>query len=66
MKAVLIYDNGEQYAPDITIQAFDSKSELIKFINDKNIGKAVIAAYEYYDEIKIQPVETVTKWEIVD
>ena len=65
MKAVLIYDAGEPYASEITVEEFESKDDLIKFINDKNIGKEFIAAYEYRNEIKIKPIETVTKWSIV-
>ena len=64
MKAVLIYDDGEKYEPCILIREFNSENEMIDFINEKKIGDSIMAAYEFYEKIKIIPVEKVTKWEI--
>jgi hypothetical protein len=62
MKAVLFYDAGEEYAPDVTVKEFENKEKMLDFINEKNIGQAVIAAYEYYKEIEIEPYEKVVNY----
>ena len=53
MKAVLIYDDGEQCEPNFMVKNFESKESMIDFVNEHNIGKCIIAAYEVYREIKI-------------
>jgi len=64
MKTVIIYDDGEEYDECIIIREFNSENEMIDFINEKGIGDSIMAAYEFYEKIKITPVEKVTKWEI--
>jgi len=64
MKALLIYDNGEQYEPDFKIEEFDSKEKMIEFINEKNVGEGVIAAYEFYKEVEIEPFERVVNYKL--
>lgn len=64
MKAVLIYDNGEEYEHDFQIKEFESEEKMIKFINEENIGDGVISAYEFYKEIEIEPFEKVVNYRI--
>lgn len=62
MKAVLFYDAGEEFEPDITVKEFENKDKMLDFINEKNIGQAVIVAYEYYKKIEIEPYEKVINY----
>lgn len=62
MKAVLFYDAGVEYAPDVTVKEFQNKEEMLDFINKNNIGQSVISAYEFYKEIEIEPYEKVLNY----
>ena len=64
MKAILIYNEGEEYEYSCKIDEFDSKEEMIKFINDNNVGEYIIAAYEFYKKIEIEPYEKTIKYKI--
>jgi hypothetical protein len=64
MKTVLIFNRGDQYDTDIQIKEFDEKEEMVKYINEKNIGKGIMAAYEIYKEIEIEPFEKVLNYRI--
>lgn len=64
MKTILIYDAGEKYEPDIRIREFQDSTEMITFINTKIISSGIIAAYECYKEINIEPFEKVTAYRI--
>ena len=64
MKAVLIYDSSEEFEYDLRIEEFNSKEEMIEFINEKNIGESVIKAYEFYKEIEIEPFKKVITYKL--
>lgn len=64
MKSVLFYDAGEQYAPDITVKEFENKEKMLDFINENDIGQSIIAAYEFYKEIDIEPFEKIISYKI--
>jgi len=61
---VLIYDYGDQYEPDVLIKEFKSEDDMIEFINQNDIGKSVMAAYEAYRKIEIEPFEKIIKYRI--
>ena len=44
------------------MEEFGSKDEMIKFINEFRVGDKVIAAYEYFKKIEIEPYEKVTSY----
>jgi len=62
MDTVLIYDAGMEYEPSIEVKEFDTKEEMLKFINELRVGDKVIAAYEYFKKIEIEPYEKVTSY----
>ena len=64
MKVVLIYDDGERYAPNVKVKEFDGGQEMIEFINNYNIGEEVIAAYQVCNRIEIETFESVVKYKI--
>lgn len=64
MKALLIYDVGEQYEPNYQRKEFESKEEMVEYINKNNIGEGIIAAYEFYKEIIIEPFQKVVNYKI--
>ena len=61
MNAVLIYDNSSNLG-GVEVEEFGSKDEMLKFINEFHVGDKVIAAYEYFKKIEIEPYEKVTSY----
>jgi len=61
MNAVLIYDNSSNLG-GVEVEEFGSKEEMLKFINEFDIGHMVIAAYEISKKIEIEPFEKVIKY----
>jgi len=66
MKVVLFYMEGDEYEQAATQQVFNTKDEMINFVNDKGIGKDILVCYEVLREIKIEPYQKVTQYKISD
>lgn len=37
MKAVLIFDDGERYEPNLKVKEFENKEDMLDYINEKKI-----------------------------
>ena len=64
MKAVLFYDAGEEYESEIRVEEFESKEQMIYFVNKENLGNSIIAAYEYFRKIEIEPYEKIVSYKL--
>jgi len=64
MKAVLFYDAGEEYESEIRVEEFESKEQMIYFVNEERIGNSIIAAYEYFRKIEIEPYEKIVSYKL--
>jgi hypothetical protein len=65
MKTILIYDDSEyEYESNVVVKEFNSKEQMVEFVNTEKIGKSIIACYEVFKEIKFKPVEKITLWDI--
>ena len=61
---VLIYDDGEQYESNVLVKEFKSENDMIEFINQNDLGKGVMAAYNACSKIEIEPFEKIVKYRI--
>ena len=64
MKAVLFYDAGQEYESNIKVEEFESKEQMIDFVNNARIGNSIIAAYEYFRKIEIEPYEKIVSYKL--
>ena len=63
MKTILIYDNGEEYEPNILVTEFESSKKMIEFIN-KQTPFEILGAYEVLKELQIESYEKVLTYRI--
>lgn len=63
---VLIYWDGDRYDGGPVFMDFENKSDLINFINERDVGGAVMKIYNVRKELKVEPFEKITSYKLLE